>query len=61
MSEKDIKVCNQVNCDKPSDFIYTWPGKDAAGICEKHSKQILAVADAIGLHLQLIPCRVTND
>jgi hypothetical protein len=35
-------------------FRYTWPGKDESYICAEHSALLSAVAEAIGLHLQLI-------
>ncbi len=34
---------------------YTWPGRDEQVICRAHGEQVLAVAEAIGMHLQLIP------
>jgi hypothetical protein len=46
--------CNQTNCDKGSDFRFTWPGKDEAGICKEHAQKLEAVARAMGLYLQVI-------
>ena len=51
----DIKTCSQGCCENPSAFRYTWPGRDEAGICEKHSVQLRNVASAIGLYVQMIP------
>ena len=50
MSDDDLTICGQ-----DAIYRYTWPGRDEAFICEKHSKKLRAVADAMGLHLQLIP------
>ena len=47
--------CSQADCDKPAAYRYTWPGKDEKGTCEEHGLQLLALANAIGMHLQLIP------
>lgn len=47
--------CNQKDCDAPAAFRFTWPGRDEAGICEEHVGKLRAVADAVGLYLQLIP------
>jgi hypothetical protein len=51
----DLTKCNQEKCDKPSAYLFTWPGKDQQAICEEHAPQLMGVAAAIGLHLQLIP------
>lgn len=42
-------------CKNYARFRYTWPGKDESVCCEEHAKQIRTVADAIGLHIQIIP------
>lgn len=47
--------CNQEKCGCPARFRFTWPGRDEAGICELHAPKLKAVAEAIGMHLQLIP------
>jgi len=47
--------CNQVGCGNLGAFRFTWPGEDEAEICVIHAPGILAVAKAIGMHLQLIP------
>lgn len=41
-------------CDNPCMFRYTWPGKDESYICLEHAQQLLNVASAIGLHLQML-------
>ena len=41
-------------CDNPAMFRYTWPGEDEAVICEQHAAQLRGIADAMGLHLQII-------
>lgn len=42
-------------CPNPAAFRYTWPGRDESFICEAHTPKLRAVANAMGLHLQLIP------
>jgi hypothetical protein len=42
-------------CDTPAAYRFTWPGRDESYICEAHSHKLEAVANAIGLYLQLIP------
>jgi hypothetical protein len=47
-------TCDQHECDEPGAYRYTWPGKDEALICEGHVGKLRAIADAIGLHIQII-------
>lgn len=42
-------------CKNLAKYRYTWPGRDESLICEKHVAKLAAVAEAIGLHLQIIP------
>ena len=42
-------------CDEQSAFRYTWPGKDEQHICLGHGASVRKMAEAIGMHLQLIP------
>jgi hypothetical protein len=49
------KMCNQANCSNQGSYRYTWPGKDEAHICETCAPKLRRVAQAIGLHVQLIP------
>ena len=46
--------CNQKGCEEKAAYRFTWPGRDEAGICEKHSGQLRGIANAMGLHVQLI-------
>lgn len=46
-------------CQNPPLFRYTWPGKDEAYACLEHAQQLITVAAAIGLHLQMI--QLNND
>lgn len=48
-------TCEQVGCEEPGAYRYTWPGKDEALVCEKDVAKILQVADVLGMHLQVIP------
>ncbi len=43
-----------LTCSNPALFRYTWPGRDEAFACYTHAAQLRAVADALGMHLQLI-------
>jgi hypothetical protein len=47
--------CNQKGCNEPAAFRYTWPGQNEAGICLIHAEKLIAVAAAMGFHVQLIP------
>ena len=42
-------------CDLKAYFRYTWPGNDEAVCCSDHMLQLKKVADAIGIHLQMVP------
>ena len=42
-------------CGEHATLRYTWPGKDEAVICIECAEKLMGVANAIGLHLQLIP------
>lgn len=52
---KPLHLCNQSTCDRPADFLYTWPGNDLAGACREHAGQIAGLSRAMGFHIQLIP------
>lgn len=54
-NQKQPALCNQNGCGKPAAFLFTWPGDDQKGICAACSPKPQAVANAIGLHVQLIP------
>jgi hypothetical protein len=53
------RACGQTvkgeRCQGPALFRYTWPGRDEAFACLEHAAQLLGVAEAIGMHLQLTP------
>ena len=46
---------NQTQCPHPANYRYTWPGRNEAYICTIHAEGLKRVANAMGLHLQLIP------
>ena len=48
-------LCNQHGCSSAAVGRFTWPGREEQGICQAHLPQLLGVADAIGLHLQVVP------
>ena len=45
---------SEKHCENPALFRFTWPGKDEACICTEHAGQLQNVAQAMGMHLQLI-------
>ena len=47
--------CNRKKCDGKAAYRFTWPGTDEAGICEKCVPSLRGIAEALGLHLQIIP------
>jgi len=44
-----------MKCNKQAVFRYTWPGNDEEVVCLRHAQQLKDIAEAIGLHLQLVP------
>lgn len=48
-------MVEKIKCTAPPVYRYTWPGQDEALCCEDHGRGILVVANAIGMHLQMIP------
>ncbi len=42
-------------CDNLAKYRFTWPGNDESVICEAHVGKLSSVANAMGLHLQIIP------
>lgn len=55
MTETDLGTCNQKGCELPAAYLFTWPGRDQAGICESHAYMAQHVAESMGFHLQMIP------
>jgi hypothetical protein len=47
--------CNQKDCENDADHKFTWPGRDAAGICCEHLPKLIAIANALGFYLQILP------
>ncbi len=47
--------CNQDECDREANYLFTWPGKDQKGICGQCSYKLTQIADALGMYVQLIP------
>jgi hypothetical protein len=45
--------CNQKSCESEGVYRFTWPGQDEQVICEDHLPKLRAVANAMGLHLQI--------
>lgn len=44
-----------MRCAVSASHRYTLPGKDEARVCLIHATQLQKLADALGLHLQMIP------
>lgn len=42
-------------CGELAVLRYTWPGKDEAVVCVECAEKLENIANAIGMHLQLIP------
>jgi len=47
--------CSQTGCDNKCVGLYTWPGQNQSGICDNHLIKLKAVAQAMGMFLQIIP------
>ena len=54
-------MMNTKQCEAHAAYRYTWPGRDESFICEEHSQKLRAVANAMGLHLQMVPLRAGHD
>lgn len=48
-------ICSQTLCNAQAAYLFTWPGKPQAGICEQHVHKLRAVAEAMSLYLEVIP------
>ena len=53
-------LCSQKDCKNYAALKYTWPGRDQAAICAEHAPKLKATANALGLHLQLLPVTVED-
>ncbi len=42
-------------CQNPGSFKFTWPGKDEDYICSSHLPNLLIIANAMGLYIQIRP------
>jgi hypothetical protein len=53
------KKCRQQTgagrCDNHATHRFTWPGSDESVICDAHLLNLLGVAEAMGMHVQVIP------
>jgi len=49
------RTCEQVECENPAEYRFTWPGRDEMKVCPRHALKAKAVAEAIGMHLQIRP------
>jgi hypothetical protein len=47
--------CVQRDCEIPGAFRFTWPGRDEEFVCLFHALRIAQIAEAIDLHLQIVP------
>jgi hypothetical protein len=56
----EAPLCQQKGCTKRALFRYTWPGEHESYVCMPHAKMIDNIADAMGLHVQLIPLPVSE-
>lgn len=41
-------------CGEHGAVLYTWPGKDQSVACIEHATELQGIANAMGMHLQLI-------
>lgn len=54
----DSPTCNQHNCENPGALRFTWPGRDEAHVCIEHAQRLRNIANAMGMHIQLIPLTI---
>lgn len=50
-----------MNCTEKAGYRFTWPGKDESFICEKHVSKLKAVANAMGLYVQVVPLEESSQ
>lgn len=48
-------ICRQDDCKNYAALKYTWPGRDQSAICAECAPMLRGVANAIGLHVQMLP------
>lgn len=46
---------SEKRCEQKAVRRFTWPGQDESFICDEHLPKLQGVANAMGMHLQLIP------
>lgn len=51
----------KITCAQPAQYRYTWPGQDESYICQSCSVGLGAIANALGLHLQMIPVELSDS
>jgi hypothetical protein len=48
-------------CENKGRFRYTWPSRDESFVCSAHSIGLMAIAEHLGLHLQMIPVAKSTE
>ena len=48
-------TCNQEGCIAPAVYLFTWPGREEAGICAVHVPKAQGIAAALGFSLTFRP------
>lgn len=51
------QIIKNIQCTNLAMYRYTWPGSNESFICDDHMPKLKTIADAIGLHLQIIPLK----
>lgn len=51
----EARTCGQAGCTELAIALYTWPGRDQAGVCAMHVDKLEAVAHGLGMRVQLLP------
>ena len=51
----------EIKCNNPAAYRFTWPGRDESFICYIHAPQLLRVAEAMGMPLQMIPVHESDQ
>ena len=48
-------MSKEERCTNPADFMFSWPGKAPSFICNEHVPKLRAVANAMGMKVNIIP------
>ena len=60
MTSPAQEAAREQTCSEPAAYRFTWPGHDESFVCEAHSRQLKGIAEAMGMHLQVVGVPITG-